>query len=163
MSLNPVPDLRPDMLAEVLPGSWHVRASNFPMWLSERRIDPVFSYALLSTAPLVLSDDVSWRTPEGETRHIVGVGRLVGSSFTWRGSGLLRVLSSHWSVEGICPDGNLLSIRFGKSLLSPAGIDIIERVGAGSSEPRSLVAASSASFGLTPEDFASLTWLAPSS
>jgi hypothetical protein len=48
-------------LADILPGTWRVEATNFPMWLTGKRLDPTLTYALVSRDPLVLADDVSYR------------------------------------------------------------------------------------------------------
>jgi hypothetical protein len=146
-------------LAELLPGTWRVVASNFPMWLGTDRLDPTFSYVLLGTEPLRLADDVSYTTETGEVKHILGVDQWRGQGFRWRGKGLLRLTSSSWTVAGVSKAGTIAAIRFSKSLASPAGIDILVREGAYFPEPRAAVAAESERFGLTAEDFASLTWL----
>ncbi|MCU1406471.1 MAG: hypothetical protein JWQ43_2774 [Glaciihabitans sp.] len=146
-------------LAELLPGRWNIVASNFPMWLRGERSDPAFTYGLVSSSPLVLSDDVSWVTASGETKHLLGVDRWRGNGFRWRGKGLLRAVSTHWGVPGLSAAGTIAVVRFSKSLVSPAGIDIIVREGADLLEPRAAVASESKRFGITAEDFASLTWL----
>jgi hypothetical protein len=122
-------------------------------------VDPTFTYELLGTEPLVLGDDVGYTTPDGETKHILGVDTWRGDGFRWRGKGLLRVASSSWSVPGVTKAGTIAAVRFSKSMVSPAGIDIIVRDGAGIAEPRAAVANESEAFGLSTEDFASLTWL----
>lgn len=150
-------------LAELLPGTWKVVATNFPMWLNGERSDPTFEYTLRSSSPLVLGDDVSYTTPDGTVKHIRGVDRWHGSGFVWRGTGLTRLVSSFWSVPGVSKAGTIAAIRFNKSWVSPAGIDIIVRDGIDFPEPRAAVATESERFGLSAEDFASLTWLADQS
>ena len=146
-------------LAELLPGRWKVVASNFPMWLRGERTDPTFTYEVLGTGPLVLRDDVSYVDAEGQTKHVLGVDRWTGNGFRWRGKGLLRLAKSDWTVPGVSKAGTIAAVRFAKSLVSPAGIDIIVREGVDLPEPRAIVATESTRFGLTAEDFASLTWL----
>ncbi len=147
-------------LAELLPGEWNVQASNFPMWLRGERSNPRFSYELVSRTPLVLADDVSYiATENGQEKHIVGTDTLKGEEFVWRGKGLLRIVASHWSVAGASDDGTVAAIRFSKSMVTPAGIDIIVRAGTEHPELRALIARNTELFGLSPEDFASLTWL----
>ncbi|WP_422773364.1 hypothetical protein ACN28C_10815 [Plantactinospora sp. WMMC1484] len=118
-----------DVLRETLPGSWRVLATTFPMWLSGRRKEPVFTYALLRGSPLVLSDEVSYRTRSGATRRIVGVDRLDAASgvFTWRGRGALGVLSSRWRITHLSDDRELIVLAFERSLVTPAGMDVIGR------------------------------------
>ena len=150
-----------DILASVLPGRWSIAATNFPMWLKGDRTEPHFSYELLAQHPLVLSDDVSYLDAEGELKHIIGTDTFAWDEFRWRGKGLLRFFASHWSVSGISPDGSVAVIRFSKSLATPAGIDIIVREGTEVPELRAMIARTTEAFGLSPEDFGSLTWLVP--
>lgn len=128
------------------------------MWLTGERHDPTLTYELLSEEPLTLSDDVAFTNEAGEEKHILGVDHWNGEGFTWKGKKLLRFFASHWSVIGMSDDEAVLVVRFEKTLGTPAGIDIIERQGTTHPELRSLVAHNSVAFGLTAEDFASLTW-----
>lgn len=151
-------ELNGSALAELLPGSWTVAATNFPMWVTGDRHHPRFTYRLLSRTPLVLSDDVSY-AEGGVDRHIRGRDTLRGDGFVWRGRGLLAVARSRWSVAGRSEDGTILTIRFSRSLATPAGLDVIVREGTEHAELRAMIARSTEGLGLTPEDFASLSWL----
>lgn len=147
-------------LAELLPGEWTVAATNFPMWLRGERAEPRFTYGLVSRDPLVLSDDVSWiATENDQEKRLLGTDTLRGDEFVWRGKGLLKLVASRWSVTGASDDGAVAAIRFSKSAVTPAGIDIIVRAGSEQTELRALIARSTELFGLSPEDFGSLTWL----
>lgn len=146
-------------LADLLPGTWTIRATNFPMWLAGDKLQPQFTYGLVSEEPLVLSDDVSYRA-EGEEKHILGQDAWNGEEFVWRGRKLLRLFASRWSVAGISDDGTIAVIHFSKSLATPAGVDVIVREGTHHPELRALIAHATEEFGLTPEQFGSLTWLA---
>lgn len=148
-----------DTLARILPGVWTVAATNFPMWLTGERLSPRFSYELVGEHPLVLSDDVSYLTAEGEQKHILGQDTWRDDEFTWRGKGLLKLFASHWAVSGVSPDGSIAVIHFSKSLATPEGIDIVVREGTEVPELRATVARATEEFGLTPEGFGSLTWL----
>lgn len=144
-------------LADLLPGTWTIAATNFPMWLTGDKLKPTFTYELVSDDPLVLSDDVGY-VQEGEEKHILGQDTWRGDEFVWRGRKLLRLFASHWSVAGISDDGTIAVIRFSKSLATPAGVDIIVRSGTQHPELRAMIAHATEEFGLTPEDFGSLTW-----
>lgn len=147
-------------LAELLPGEWVVAASNFPMWLGGERANPRFRYEVMSLNPLVLSDEVSWVDVEtGKEKSLLGADTLKGNEFVWRGKGVLRLVSSHWSVAGASDDGTVAALRFSKSRVSPAGVDIVVRSGTEHPELRALIARATELFGLSPEDFASLSWL----
>ena len=146
--------------ADLLPGTWFIAATNFPMWLSGERREPRFNYELLSTDPLVLADEVSYVTAEGEQKRIIGKDTWKHDEFVWRGKGLLKPFSSRWHIAGAADDGTVLVIRFEPSLATPAGIDIVVREGTSHPELRKAVARGSEEFGLSPEEFASLTWIA---
>jgi fermentation-respiration switch protein FrsA (DUF1100 family) len=146
-------------LAELLPGTWNVAATNFPMWLSGERFSPRFSYDLVSREPLVLADDVSFEFVDGQEKHILGQDVWRGDKFVWRGRGRLKLLASQWQVAGASSDGEIAVIRFAKSIATPSGVDVIVREGTSHPELRATIAHACNDFGLTPEDFASLTWL----
>jgi hypothetical protein len=118
-----------EVLRETLPGQWRVLATTFPMWLSGRRLRPTFTYEALPGSPLALNDVVSYRTRRGATRRIVGVDRFDAETglFTWRGRGALGVLTSRWRVAKVSADGELIVLTFERSLVTPAGMDVIGR------------------------------------
>lgn len=145
-------------LARLLPGRWTIKATNFPMWLSGERREPSFEYGLVREQPLTLSDRVSYVGYDGKPKTILGTDHWNGTGFTWkmRGIGGLFV-RSHWQVAGVRQ--GLVVIRFEKSLVTPSGVDVVVADGLDATELRSVIAADPASFGLTLEEFASLTWL----
>ena len=145
-------------LQQVLPGRWTVKATNFPMWLSGERRDPAFEYVMLRADPLVLADEVTYTEADGKTKSIRGVDRWNGSGFTWKMNGLRGMfVKSRWEIAGIRQ--GLVVLRFEKSVVTPAGVDVIVAEGLDATELRSVIAADPASFGLSFEEFASLTWL----
>ena len=148
-------------LATILPGTWNVRSTNFPMWLTRERTSPRFTYSLISEDPLVLRDDVSYRTTDDAEKHVLGTDKWAHDGFVRRGKGLRRLATTRWSISGMNEAGTVVAVRFEKSLGSPAGIDILSRKGVVVDELRSLVARNTGKFGLSAEDFASLTWLDP--
>lgn len=152
----PVP---PDVtqLESALPGRWVVKATNFPMWLGSDRRDPVFEYELRHRDPLALHDVVHYTDSAGTAKTIVGTDKWSGSDFVWRGRGLLGLLASHWTVTFLEQD--VLALQFEKSMATPSGADIAVREGVDIPELRTHVAADPARFGLSLEQFASLTWL----
>ena len=138
-----------------------MRSTNYPMWLTRERKSPRFTFELISPSPLTLRNDLSYFTRDNLEKHIVGVDKWARDSLVYRGRGLLWVLQTRWAVIGTNTDETVLAIRFEKSLASPAGIHVLVREGADVDELRSLVARGAEQFGLTAEDFASLTWLDP--
>ena len=97
------------------------------MWLTGKKVSPVFSYALRSTAPLALDDTVSWFTRSGAEKSLVGVDRAREAGLRWRGRGLLALFASDWSVTGASAGEDVIGIRFAKTLATPAGIDVLVR------------------------------------
>ncbi|MFY1691851.1 hypothetical protein [Plantactinospora sp. WMMB782] len=150
-----------DELRAALPGTWRVLATTFPMWLSGRRLAPTFDYTLLPGDPLVLRDEVRYRTRSGKFRSIVGTDRFDPASggFVWRGRHLLAALTSRWRVARLSDDGGVATLTFGRSMLTPAGVDIIGR-GVGD-RPELRASATAESLGLDPAGFAALCWLPP--
>jgi len=150
-----------EALSQFLPGSWSIRATNFPFWLSGERVDGVLNYELNGTDPLIFADTVTYAKPDGTAKKIVGIDRWTGQGFVWHGKGILSLLSSRWTVTGGSDDLNILAIHYDKSLVTPAGIDIIVREGHRAEEARSLVAQRTDQFGLSAEEFATLSWIDP--
>jgi hypothetical protein len=158
--------LDPDdrVLTTTLPGVWQIGATNFPMWVTGERIAPSFRYEILAKHPLKLCDTVTWLTPAGETRSIRGVDTWKENGFRWRGRKLLSLVSSRWSVASIDRAGTIAVIRFTRTRVTPAGIDIVIRkdetvTPEGMRAVRATVAADPESFGVSTEEFAGLTWL----
>lgn len=145
-------------LYEQLSGRWLIQGTNFPMWLSEKRRNPSITYGLLATEPLTLSDLVEYHNAKGKRKHIKGVDTAVASgSFKWRGEGVLALLSSRWDIVTI--KGNILIVRFEKSLVTPAGIDVLVREGTMVCDLKLELRESLESYGLSIEEFRSLSWL----
>ncbi|MFF3172290.1 hypothetical protein ACFVQ0_06680 [Streptomyces sp. NPDC057900] len=122
-------DANPERLA----GTWHIVCSSFPMWRGGRRTDATFTYTPLpggsSGAPR-MRDEVAYRV-RGRTRRIPGTDtRLTsrpGTVYRWRGKGLLAVLTSVWEVRETGEDDAWAVIAFTRSLLTPAGVDVVVR------------------------------------
>jgi hypothetical protein len=145
-------------LQQVLPGRWTVKATNFPMWLSGERREPAFEYVLLRSDPLVLGDEVTYVDADGKLKSIRGVDRWNGRGFTWTMNGLRGLfVKSRWEIAGVRQ--GLVVLRFEKSAVTPAGVDVIVGEGLDATELRAFIASDPAAFGLSLEEFASLTWL----
>lgn len=129
------------------------------MWLTGERLSPGFTYELMSDDPLVLRVAASYETPEGETKSVDGIAHWAREGFVSPGKGLRRMLSSRWTIAGASEDGSVVVIRFEKSRLSLDGLDVLVHADSEVEELRSMVAASTEMFGLSPEDFGSLSWL----
>ena len=146
-------------LAALLPGTWNLGATTSPVWLSGDRLRPRYCYELKSVDPLVFDTVVSFTRADGIEKAVAGRNRFRADGFVRRGSRLLSFVTRRWSVIGAADNSNIVAIRFIKSMLSPAGIDVIVRDGMDSHAFRTAVAGLSESLGLTHGEFASLTWL----
>ncbi|WP_405774417.1 hypothetical protein [Streptomyces sp. NBC_00859] len=122
-------DANPERLA----GTWQIVCSSFPMWLGGKRTEPTFTYTPLPgggpDAPR-MRDEVGYRA-RGRSRRIPGTDtRLTsrpGTVYRWRGRGLLVALTSVWEVREMGEDDAWAVIVFSRSLLTPAGADIVVR------------------------------------
>ncbi|EOH96005.1 hypothetical protein [Enterococcus pallens] len=139
-------------------GKWLIQASNFPMWLSGKRLNPSITYQAIPNEPEKLLDLVEYQKQNGKQKSIVGIDTIVSKGFEWRGKGLLKVLRSHWSVAGM--NEKLLVIRFEASLVTPAGVDVLVRSGEQkNTDLKEILANSLEELGITAAEFDSLTWL----
>ena len=139
-----------------LDGTWEIKGTTFPMWLSEKRKHPRITYKRTEKKAVELLDLVEYEA-NGKTKQIKGIDRLKEGRFTWRGLGLLKVLSSQWHVVTI--KGDVLVIRFEQSLVTPAGIDILVKSGTNVPNLRERVGKYPESFGLRAEEEETLQWL----
>lgn len=153
--------MNPREVASILLGTWQVRATSIPLWLSNARTAPAVAFGLVSKIPLRLRADVSWNSADGRREHQRGIDLWTGSGFRrrGRGRGRRRLNRCRWSVVGASADGDILVLRLAGSRSTGSGFDVIVRSGADTGDVRSLVAHSATALGLTAEDFASLTWL----
>lgn len=147
------------VLTTRLPGTWSIAATNFPRWLDGARHNPEFKYEIAEGEGLTLTETVSFTTADGQPQSIVGLDLLRGDEFVRRGLGWRKFLTSRWQVVGADDVFDIAVTRFTRSRLSPAGIDVLVRKEAAVPAVRSTVAHATDQFGLSAEEFASLTWL----
>lgn len=115
-----------------LTGTWFICYSDFPMWTIGDKHHPTCHYEIVSSSidKSILSDEVSY-IKKGKKKYIKGYDTqspFDPNAFVWRGKGLLKLLSSSWKVT--CRDeqnGQWAVIYFSKTLLTPAGVDVICR------------------------------------
>jgi hypothetical protein len=152
-------ELSPEKLARVLPGSWGVRATNFPEWLESAAHSQLITFTVLTTEPLSLREEVSFEVTGGESRRIDSIDRWRGNEFVRRSTKKSELASSRWTATGMSDDENVIGIRFAQSRAVPAGISILVREDTtAETRTRALVAHHTEQFGLSMEDFASLAW-----
>jgi len=112
-------------------GRWHLHASTFPMWLKGDRQQPCFNYRVITDGEgWALDDRVTWQK-NGHERSINGISRPLdedASHFKWRGRGWLAIASSRWEIFHPDPrDYDTAVVVFSRTLLTPAGADVIAR------------------------------------
>jgi hypothetical protein len=146
-------------LAEVLPGAWQLGASNLLFWLDRRHGEPRFTFDVATPSPLLLSETIEFDGEDGRRRSVHGKAKLVRGEMVWRGSGLRSAITRRWSVLGLSGDATIVVIRYRDSRLIPGGVSLLVREGVEIDELRSVASATASTLGLTPEDFASLTWM----
>jgi hypothetical protein len=118
--------LPPVDVADLL-GTWHIQLTNFPMWLAGDKLRPTLAYRRIGDDRRI-GDLVSYTTRAGTQKQIAGYDTQDASNtahFTWRGRGLLMLLSSDWYVVHL--DASFGAIYFEKTLFTPAGMDVISR------------------------------------
>lgn len=143
-----------------LQGRWFITRSNFPMWLTGKKTNPTFNY---STAvdrhgrPVLLDRVESLKRGAPDTiRGVDTPGDDEPGAFCWRGTGVLKLLTSRWRVllledtraeafeartgfavlspqratrdrnDGAAPL-QFLIVQFEKTLFTPAGYDVVCR------------------------------------
>ncbi len=113
--------------AAALAGTWHVVATNFPMWTEGKKTKPTFNYGVLGEGRL---SDVVRYVEDGAPGYIEGVDtqdKETPTHFTWRGTGLLVLFVSAWDLVALDPAGEWAIVYFSSTLATPEGVDIITR------------------------------------
>jgi hypothetical protein len=116
---------------KLLEGKWHVVASNFPMWLDGKNLNPTFNYTNFKTNNELLKfDDLVLYSKNGKEKKIKGrdkqkeKGKL---KFQWRGKGLLGLFVSRWQVVANDAEGQWIAVYATATLVSPESLDILSR------------------------------------
>lgn len=115
-------------MVDILKGTWYLIYSNFAMW-KEDVSNVTFNYTPeQKDGKDVLLDEVKYLKGNKE-KTITGYDYPEDDTkFTWRGKGLLTMLSSNWQIEWINHAKDCIVISFEKTLVTPAGVDILTRV-----------------------------------
>ena len=152
---------RVPQLAELLPGTWTLRATTFRFWRSRRHLAPTFTYRPIGDSPLRLHDDIAYVSRAGVGRRIVGSDRYRArrDDFVWRGSGILFPLTSVWRLSGINAEGTVAVLRVARTLLVPSGVNVIARRAGDILELEEQVRRDGDVFGMTSAELDSLVWL----
>ncbi|OJG56137.1 hypothetical protein [Enterococcus haemoperoxidus] len=102
-------------------------------------------------------DIVTYNNNRGQQKKIIGIDTYKQNHFVWRGKGLLAILSSKWSILTVTE--TILVIKFDRSFLTPAGIDILVREGIDIDDPKQFILDCFEQYSLTASELNSLVWL----
>lgn len=110
-----------------LVGAWHIVQTTFPMWRNGKNTHPTLNYQRRPDSRL---DDIVIYRRDNVSKQIRGIDTrdpALPCHFTWRGRGLLRLLSSDWYIVDLDREAGVMAIFFTKTLFTPAGLDIAAR------------------------------------
>lgn len=116
----------PRLTGEDLLGTWYIVRTTFPMWRNGKNSHPSLNYGRIDGDPARIEDLVVYRRG-GKTKQIRGIDRQdpqLSCHFTWRGRGLLALLTSEWYVVDLDRDAGVMAIYFSKTLFTPEGMDV---------------------------------------
>jgi hypothetical protein len=149
----------PAWLRAVLPGTWRVFATTFPLRRGEKSFSRTITYRLLPGEGLRLRHEVGYLTRSGVRGRVSGTDRYDPRTgwFVRRGRCRLWPVRNRWSVEHISCDGELMVIMFGRSAFSPAGMNVLGR-GTGA-RPGLGERLAPVDIGLSGMEFTDLIWL----
>jgi hypothetical protein len=148
----------PRHLVSTLTGTWRIGASNIPVWLTGQRSAPTVSYEPVDGRPLHLNHCVSFTVSDGRRERRSSVAAWHRDGFVSRGKRLQKVFPSKWSVSGASEDEAICVTRFLRTRTMPAGITVLVRAGHLLPDLRGVVGREHEKLGLSPEEFARLTW-----
>lgn len=120
----------PNLRGSDLLGTWHIMQTTFPMWRSGKNTQPTLNYRPIAGADDSQLEDLVLYRKRGQPKQIRGVDiqdPSLSCHFTWRGRGLLALLTSEWYVVDFVRDSageGVMAIYFSKTLFTPAGMDI---------------------------------------
>jgi hypothetical protein len=129
--------------------TWHVTSSTLPLWKGKVNVKLTYNPLPLPSASGDKTPDLDdlveyQKSPKSKVSTVKGVSSSTktssldyGWAFDWRGKGLLAIASSKWEVLGWGEEasGNMWLVSFfGKTLFTPAGIDVLSSSPSGPSE-----------------------------
>jgi hypothetical protein len=146
-------------LIELLPGAWRIVATNIPAWLDGERRNPRLTYEVVSTDPVRLTTEFLFDLPDGTEARVLARERASGDTMVRRLRGVTELTRQRWHVDVADPDRGLLIVRTHAGFRTREGIELLLRSDADVDGIRRHVAGHTEPLGLSPEEFASLTWL----
>ncbi|WAC65995.1 hypothetical protein OVA14_11980 [Agrococcus sp. SL85] len=152
----------PAELARLLRGTWAIRATTFPYWMSAERKNPRVTFELVQPSPLQLREVYEYHRPDKGDREVEAEAAWAGRHFSWRMHGRSRLLASAYVVSDTPATPDIIAIHFGRSaLLRQSAVTILARPALDPDEVRRAVSKDTHSFELSADEFWQLQWLAP--
>lgn len=146
-------------LIELLPGAWRIVATNVPVWLDGGRRNPHVTFEVVSGDPLRLTTEFGFDLADGTEARLLVRDRASGDTMVRRPRGVTELTRQRWHVDVADPERSLLVVRTHAGFRTREGIDLLLRSDADAEAIRRYVAGRTEPLGLSPEEFASLTWL----
>lgn len=135
-NLPPVESIAPTM--DQLSGLWHITDSTLPLWSDKRNV--TISYAPIEPKTgsnqqslKRMNDTVAYQSlTSDKTKTIDGIDTASDEgteNWDWRGSGWLKLITSHWEILGFGQDSGVdwALVYFYSTYLTPFGVDILCR------------------------------------
>lgn len=135
----------PSPTIDYLYGTWYASHSSLPLWKTHRNVsmlyEPLEPTKGSQQATLHRMDDtVTYQTlTSDKIKTVHGIDTASGEGaavWDWRGTGWLKLMSSHWEILGFGQDAGVrwLLVYFASTLVTPVGIDILSDHKQGPSE-----------------------------
>ncbi len=130
---NPPPNFQAPSPSQ-LHGVWHVSHSSLPLWKDKRNVHINYGELPPSGSLARMDDTVFYQTlTSDKVKTIHGIDTADASGheavWDWRGTGWLKVASSHWEVlgYGFYEGREWIVEYFASTLFTPAGVDILSK------------------------------------
>ena len=133
-----IPTVQPPAREHIL-GRWYIMHTSSPAWRDKRNV--LLDYSTIGDAASAESPIDDLITYQGlssaKIQSIHGIDSRSQSNpraWTWRGTGLLKMISSHWEILGhgeLESCGSWMVIYAQKSMLTPAVINVYTRKSSG--------------------------------
>lgn len=137
-------------------GKWDIIATTLSMWTDGKREHPSITYTKLSDSPLTVNNQVKF-LKYGKEKSIEGIEKYKDGQFIWRGKGLLKLFKSTWHFVYL--DADVLIIKFGSTLMTDAGLDILIQDKNRIQELKEKILHSYTDYKQTKEELEQLEWL----
>lgn len=121
-----------------LSGVWHVTQSSLPLWSDKRNVTITYKALEPTTGKNQqvlqrLDDTVAYQSlTSGKFKTVHGIDTACDegtADWDWRGTGWLKLVTSHWEILGFGQDSgsgvDWAVVFFASTYLTPSGVDIL--------------------------------------